>query len=167
LEFNVPFQHKYGYIRDDMDAGDKTPQCPHLSRASNPNNSVILKDDGRRNSMVSKSNEADGWALCRRIYGRSRPVLCPIVFTMNQNINTVLYLSIWHLPNRVRDIASHPHRKQTCSDAAEWPGRQPMLSRHVSSLPIPLSTRRDRRWDARPSAYADSAHAVPSSFSMT
>ena len=36
----------------------------------------------------------------------------PITLTTNQNINTVVYLSIWHLPNTVRDFACHPHRKQ-------------------------------------------------------
>jgi len=70
------------------------------------------KTMGRQDSTVN--NYADGWTSRRPNYGRCHPVVCPVVFTTNQNINTVVDLSIWHLPNTVRDFAfaSNPHRKQ-------------------------------------------------------
>jgi len=35
LEFNVPFQHKYGYIRDEpfSDKNRTVPKCPPAGRA--------------------------------------------------------------------------------------------------------------------------------------
>ena len=67
-----------------------------------------------------------------------------------------------HLPNSVRDIASHPHRKQVFrSSWMTWTSAHAVPS-SVPSLPIPLSTRRDASPACRP--MPNGARAVPSSW---
>jgi len=115
------------------------------------------------------------------LIAQGHPVICPVVFTANQNINTVLYLYIWHFFIRVTDVASHPHspRKQVFrSSWMAWTSAYAVLS-SVMSLPILLSTWRERwldRWrDTRPSPYVRQYcpccpvvwPLVPSSYSMT
>ena len=79
----------------------------------------------RQDSMVS--NQADAWASCRPNYDRCHAIVCPVVFTMNQNINTSLFIHVTP-PQCSQEMLRPIHIGNKCSVAAEWTGRQSVLT---------------------------------------